>query len=55
MQSGLQGFSLFSCPETHEPKLLNIFQATASSITLTAIGIDQRPIKGCIVDEIKVQ
>lgn len=50
MQPGLQGFPLLSCPEAHGPKLLNIFQTTASSITLTAIGIDQRPIKGCIMD-----
>ena len=40
---------------TSGPKLLNTFQATASSIIMTAIGIDQRPIKGCIMDEKTMQ
>ena len=38
-------------PQTSGPKLLNIFQATASSVILTAIEIDQRPIKDFIMDE----
>lgn len=43
-------FSLLSCAQTHRPKLLNIFQATASSVILTATEIEQRPIKDCIMD-----
>lgn len=46
---------MLSCAQTHGPKLLNIFQATASSVILTAIEIEQRPIKDCIMDEKTVQ